>query len=859
MNAEYDPKDIELAWQKKWREAGVFAARADQRKPKYYVLEMFPYPSGRIHMGHVRNYSIGDVVARTKRMQGHNVLYPMGWDAFGMPAENAALSADVHPMQWTQNNIESMRKQLVRMGFSYDWKRELSTCDPEYFRWEQDLFIEMYEKGLVYRKGSFVNWCPSCNTVLANEQVEGGVCWRCGTTVVQKELEQWFFKITAYADELLEKLDSLQAGWPERVLLMQKNWIGKSRGARITFKLEKPVAGWESIEVFTTRPDTLYGATFFSLAAEHPLALELAKSTDREAVVREFVFKVRNEDKIKRSAEDYEKEGCDTGARVINPVNGEAIPIYIANFVLMEYGTGAVMAVPAHDQRDFEFAKRYGIDIRVVITPEGQDLTAESMEEAFTGQGRMVNSGPFDGLENEPGKSAVVEQLKKQDLADFTVHFRLRDWGISRQRYWGAPIPMVHCARCGVQPVAKKDLPVTLPEDVTIDYAGGSPLEKHPTWAQTVCPQCGGEARRETDTMDTFVESSWYFFRYCSPKHDQGIFDKQRADYWMNVDQYIGGIEHAIMHLLYARFFTKVLRDFGHTTVDEPFKRLLTQGMVCMETLRCPTHGWLAPDEVGDGRCPHCGQTVQIGRSEKMSKSKKNVVDPAKMIEAYGADTVRLFILSDSPPGRNLEWSDAGVEGAHKFLQRVWRIAHRLLQETEGADFDPDLKYGEAALELRRTVHKAVRKVTQDVTERFNFNTAIAEIRVVFNALSQFSADGEDNKSAAREALQLSCLMMAPFVPHLAEALWAELGKEGFVAQQSWPTFDEALVVDTEITMAVQVNGKVRARIQVAADADKPAVEEVAKKAPGVQKYLDGKTLRRVIVVPGRLVNLVVS
>jgi leucyl-tRNA synthetase len=531
MEAEYKPKEIESRWQKCWEERKLFKVKPDPGKPKYYVLEMFPYPSGRIHMGHVRNYSIGDLVARVKRMEGHNVLYPMGWDAFGMPAENAALAAKVHPREWTYQNIDTMRSQLKRMGFSYDWDRELATCDPEYYRWEQDVFLRMHEKGLVYRKASFVNWCHSCRTVLANEQVEGGGCWRCGNQVVQKELEQWVFKITEYVEDLLSSLDDLKGRWPDQVLTMQRNWIGKSHGARLTFKLEKAVAGHEKIDSFTTRPDTLFGATFFSLAAEHPLALELARGTEREKEVAEFVHRVRGEDKIKRSSEDYVKEGCDTGARVINPVNGESIPVFIANFVLMEYGTGAIMAVPAHDQRDFEFAKRYNIPIRVVINPPGENLSAETMTEAYEAAGTMVNSGPFDGVDSEKGKAAVVEHLKKRGDADFTVHYRLRDWGISRQRYWGAPIPMVHCPDCGIVPVPKEQLPVTLPEDVVIDYEGGSPLAKHPTWSKTRCPKCDAEARRETDTMDTFVESSWYFFRYCSPRFASGVFDREETGY----------------------------------------------------------------------------------------------------------------------------------------------------------------------------------------------------------------------------------------------------------------------------------------------------------------------------------------
>ncbi len=861
MEENYIPQTIESYWQERWSEEGVFKSEVHEDREKYYVLEMFPYPSGKIHMGHVRNYSIGDVIARIKRMEGKNVLYPMGWDAFGMPAENAALTAGVHPKEWTLKNVETMRRQLRRMGFSYDWSREIMTCDPEYFRWEQDLFIEMYEKGLVYRKGSFVNWCSSCKTVLANEQVENGACWRCGIVVEQKELDQWFFKITDYADELLSGLEDLEGEWPDQVLLMQKNWIGKSRGSRIRFRLEKPVAGWEFIEVFTTRPDTLFGATFFSLAAEHPLALKLAAGTAREAEVRDFVMSVRNEDKMKRSAEDYVKEGCDTGARVINPVNGEPIPVYIANFVLMEYGTGAVMAVPAHDQRDFEFARRYSIPIKVVIQPEDAEepVSIESMEEAYGGPGKMVNSGSFDSMDNEKGKIAVVEALKKKGEGDFAIHYRLRDWGISRQRYWGAPIPMIHCAECGTVPVEREALPVTLPEDVVIEYEGGSPLVKHPSWSRVKCSRCGGDARRETDTMDTFVESSWYFFRYCSPSYKEGIFNRPESDYWMNVDQYIGGIEHAIMHLLYARFFTKVLRDLGKTSAIEPFKRLLTQGMVCMETLKCKEHGWLVPADVKDGKCPKCGVPVIRGRSEKMSKSKMNVVDPETMIGRYGADTVRLFILSDSPPRRNLEWSEAGVEGANKFLNKVWREVRRLIGEIRGASFDPAMKYGDEALELRRLVHKAVRKIGEDVSRRFNFNTAIAEIRVVFNALAAFKPNSDDKKSAAAEALEKSLLVLAPFAPHIAEELWRGMGKKGFIALESWPVYDPELVVDDTIELAVQINGKLRARIKVEADAEKEKVEKTALEDPAVKRHIEGKTIHRVIVVPKRLVNLVVK
>ncbi len=860
MSKSYEPSAIERKWQERWTDEGVFVAKEDTSRKKFYVLEMFPYPSGRIHMGHVRNYCIGDVLARIRRMQGYNVLYPMGWDAFGLPAENAALAAGIHPRQWTLANIETMRRQLKRLGLSYDWDREIATCEPEYYRWEQELFLEMYEKGLVYRKGSFVNWCPSCATVLANEQVEAGACWRCGTQVIQKELEQWFFRITAYADKLLGALDELKGKWPDRVLTMQRNWIGRSHGALIRFPLERPVGDYEHIEVFTTRADTLFGATFMSIAAEHPLALELARGTDREREVADFVWKVRNEDKIKRSAEDYEKEGCFTGAYVLNPATGDKMPVYVANFVLMEYGTGAVMAVPAHDQRDFEFARKYGLPLKVVIQPEGEELTADGLQAAYEGPGKMVNSGPFDGLDWEEGKAKVVEWLRdEKGLAEFTVNYRLRDWGISRQRYWGAPIPMIHCPKCGIVPVPKDQLPVTLPEDVVIDYEGGSPLAKHPTWAQVACPECGDEARRETDTMDTFVESSWYFFRYTSPHYDKGMFDQEKAAYWMNVDQYIGGIEHAIMHLLYARFFTKVLRDLGKTDVSEPFARLLTQGMVCMETMRCPEHGWLSPEEVREGKCVHCGAEVIFGRSEKMSKSKKNVVDPEKMIDRYGADTVRVFILSDSPPERNLEWSEAGVEGAHRFLNRVWRTFWRLKDQVAGASVEGVSEFGDRATALRRVTHKAIRKVTEDVTGRFHLNTAIAEIRVLFNALGQFEPQGEDERAAAAEALETGILLLAPFAPHLAEELWEALGKEGLVVRQPWPEYDENLVAEELVTMAVQVNGKVRGRIQVPADADEETVKAAALAEPNVAKHVAGRDLRRVIVVPGRLVNLVLA
>ncbi|HPP80032.1 MAG TPA: leucine--tRNA ligase, partial [Deltaproteobacteria bacterium] len=641
MSREYSPQAVETKWQKIWEENNLFRVTEDPSRRKYYLLEMFPYPSGRIHMGHVRNYTIGDVVARYKKMQGFNVLHPMGWDAFGMPAENAAIASGVHPKKWTYENIAYMKAQLKRMGFSYDWEREISTCDPDYYRWEQLFFIQMFERGLVYRDRTFLNWCDSCKTVLANEQVEDGLCWRCGTQVFLKEHDQWFFKITRYAQKLLDNIERLKEGWPERVLTMQRNWIGRSTGSLVRFAIE---GTGQDIEVFTTRPDTLYGATFMSIAPEHPLAKTLPEGTGQEKAVRAFVEKTLKEDKITRTSETYEKEGVFTGRYCINPLTGFRMPIYVANFVLYDYGTGAVMAVPSHDQRDFEFAKKYGLKIIVVIQPEGEPpLEADTMECAYEGEGVLVNSGTFTGMKNTLAMKAITDHLQSMGRGEATVNFKLRDWGISRQRYWGAPIPVVHCARCGVVPVRVEDLPVTLPEAVTITGTGESPIAQVSSFVETACPRCSGPARRETDTMDTFVESSWYFIRYCSPNHKDRPFDKGEVAYWMPVDQYIGGIEHAILHLMYARFYTMVLKDLGYVDFEEPFLRLLTQGMV-----------------IKDGA--------------KMSKSKGNVVDPEDMIQRYGADATRLFTLFAAPPEKDMDWTDQGIEGTFRFLSRLWRL-----------------------------------------------------------------------------------------------------------------------------------------------------------------------------------------
>jgi leucyl-tRNA synthetase len=858
MEERYDPQVIEPKWQEAWATTDLFRAAPDPTKPKYYVLEMFPYPSGRLHMGHVRNYSIGDVITRTKRMQGHAVLYPIGWDAFGLPAENAAIKAGIHPRTYTYGNIDAMRRQLKRLGFSYDWQREIATCHPGYYKWEQQLFIELFRRGLAYRKAALVNWCPKCRTVLANEQVHDGYCWRHEDTLVQQqELTQWFLKITAYGEELLAGLDALRGGWPERVLTMQRNWIGKSEGAEITFRLERHVDGTEAITVFTTRPDTLWGATFMSLAAEHPLARALSRGTPQEEAVAAFAARVAGDDRIKRTRDDYEKEGVFTGAYCVNPVSGRRMPIYAANFVLMEYGTGAVMAVPAHDQRDFEFAHKYGLDVVVVIQPEGQTLEAATMEAAYVDPGVMTASGPFDGTPSEEGKGKVIAHLAERGLGQGTVSWRLRDWLVSRQRYWGAPVPMIHCPACGIVPERDENLPVRLPDDVDIG-AGGAPLAEHPTWSHVACPQCGAAARRDTDTFDTFVESSWYFARYCTPRDDQQMLGPEVHD-WMPVDQYIGGIEHAVMHLLYARFWTKVLRDLGHLKVDEPFARLLTQGMVCKETYRCAEHDWLLPEEVvGYGQagapktCAACGAPVTVGPVVKMSKSLKNIVDPDALVARYGADTMRVFVLFTSPPENSLEWSDAGVEGAARFLSRLHRLVWQHHERVRGAAAPT------APHPLRRLVHKTLARVTQDTLERFHFNTAIAAVMELLNGLGGFQPESDADLAALKEALDLVVLMVSPFAPHLAEELWQALGHEGFVAAQPWPKADPDLARDEKLTIVVQVNGKLRGQVEVAPDAAEEAIKAAALAEPNVAKHVGDRAPRKVVYVKGRLVNVVV-
>lgn len=864
MNQKYNPKEIEEKWQRVWEDQKLFKVTEDESKKKYYLLEMFPYPSGKIHMGHVRNYSIGDVVARYKKMKGFNVLHPMAWDAFGMPAENAAIEHGVHPAKWTYENIEYMKRQLKRMGFSYDWDREFATCDASYYKWEQLFFLKMYEKGLAYKRRSTVNWCEICKTVLANEQVMGdGTCWRGHADdpgVTQKELEQWFFKITDYAEDLLEWCEKLP-GWPERVLTMQRNWIGKSIGAEILFLLENSK---EPIRVFTTRQDTVFGATFMSLAPEHPLALTLSKGTSQEKAVRDFVEKMKRQDRTKRTAPTTEKEGVFTGGYCLNPMTGARMPIFVANFVLMEYGTGAVMAVPTHDQRDFEFAKEYQLPLIVVVQPEDQTLNADTMTEAYEGEGFLVNSGPFNGMGSLKAREAIAKHLEEKGLGGAKISYRLRDWGISRQRYWGAPIPIIYCENCGTIPVPERDLPVVLPANVEVTGMGESPLIGAKEFVEARCPKCGKAGRRETDTMDTFVESSWYFDRFACPDYNEGPLDRKRVDYWMPVDQYIGGIEHAILHLLYSRFFTRVLKEMGWLSVEEPFTHLLTQGMVCKEVLECPRDGYLFPDEVEkEGevfRCRKCGVQITVGRLEKMSKSKRNVVDPEYLVEKYGADTARIFCLFASPPEKDLDWSDQGVDGSFRFLNRVWRLFFEQVPRLQnvaplpfGAPVEGDAK------PLRQKIHKTVKKVTEDI-ERFHFNTGISAIMELVNeiyASEMKDRDDEMSRRMMKEAIETTVILLSPFVPHFADELWEALGNKESVIKRAWPDYDPEAVLEDEVLIVVQVNGKVRDRITVPASYGEEEIKAWALKSERIQKLVGGKTIKRVILVPQKLVNIV--
>jgi leucyl-tRNA synthetase len=857
---KYDPEEVEKKWQAHWDKEVLFKVVEDPAKEKYYLLEMFPYPSGKIHMGHVRNYTIGDVVARYKRMKGKNVLHPMGWDAFGLPAENAAIENKTHPARWTYANIANMKRQLKRMGFSYDWDREVATCDPEYYRWEQLIFVRMFEKGLAYKKRTFVNWCESCQTVLAKEQVENGCCWRhTDVEVTLKEMDSWFFKITDYADEILESCDRLP-GWPERVLTMQKNWIGKSYGAIIRFPVEGEGG---AVEVYTTRQDTVFGATFLCFAPEHPMLKELIKGSPQEQEVLAFIERTLKMDSFIRTADFTVKEGVFTGRYCINPLTQERIPVFVANFVLFDYGTGAIMAVPTHDQRDFEFAKKYNLHLRVVIQPPDKDLHEQTMTEAYEGEGTLVNSGPFNGQKNLAALDQIAAYLESKGLGYKTVNFRIRDWNISRQRYWGAPIPIIYCDRCGTVPVPEKDLPVVLPLDLEMRPNGASPLPFEPSFYETICPKCSGKARRETDTMDTFVESSWYFERYACPDYDRGPIDRLRVNYWMPVDQYIGGIEHAILHLLYSRFFTRVLRDFGEVAYSEPFTNLLTQGMVCKETQECPRHGYLYPQDVAEGRCKYCGSSITTGPTSKMSKSKKNVVDPEALIGRYGADTVRMFCLFASPPEKDLEWSDQGVEGSSRFLNRVWRLG----EENREAIREASLYDGKEALTgdlkgLHRKTHQTIKKVSGDIEDRFHFNTAISGVMELVNDVNRILGSDLTRDalfwSVMKEAVETTIVLLSPVVPHITEELWEMLGHEKSLLLTPWPIFrEEALEVERRLVV-VQVNGRVRDRVEVPAHYAEKEIEAEAFRSERVQSFIAGKAVKRVIVVGQKLVNIVV-
>ncbi len=843
MDKKYSPGEVELKWQKYWAEKGQqHATSTEAGREKFYCLEMFPYPSGKIHMGHVRNYAIGDVIARYKKLKGFNVLHPMGWDAFGLPAENAAIDKGVHPARWTYENIGQMKAELNRMGLSYDWDREATTCSPEYYKWNQWFFLKMLERGLAYRKSSFVNWCPRCATVLANEQVIDGKCWRCDTEVVQKELEQWFLKITNYVEELLEGCVTL-TGWPEHVVAMQKNWIGKSDGLEVDFGIENSD---EKLRIFTTRADTLFGVTFMALAPGLPLAERFTR--DREALKR-----------VKEHYGDQEKKiGHFTGSYALNPVNGERVPIYIANFVLMEYGTGAIMSVPAHDQRDFEFAKEYGIPVRTVIVPEnGEDLPrGDKMNGAYEEYGVLVDSGKYSGMSSADARIEIAKDLEARGLGKRVITYRLRDWGVSRQRYWGTPIPVIYCGKCGIVPVPEKDLPVVLPEDVKLTGKGESPL-KTPEFMNTECPKCGGPGLRETDTMDTFVDSSWYFLRYCHPKGDIDLSSaevKKEVDYWMPVDQYVGGVEHAVLHLLYSRFFTRVMRDLGLTVVSEPFSNLLTQGMVCKETVKCPTHGWLFPEEAAEGKCPRCGSAVEVGRTEKMSKSRKNVIDPDELIERWGADTARLFSLFAAPPEKDLEWSDKGVEGAHRFMGRIWNMVHSNLDSLKAAS-----PKGDIATPITRKTHQTIKRVTGDIEREYHFNTAIAAMMELVNEISSFEPKSGEDWEAMRFSLETLLILLSPFSPHIAEELWEALGNSPSIFSQNWPAWDEEIAKEEEIELVVQVNGKVRAKLMIPAGLPEDEVKQKALDDPKIKCISEERKINKVIVVKGKLVNIVVG
>ncbi len=825
MKDDYDFLKIEKKWQKIWEKEGTFQSCEDPQKTKYYCLEMYPYPSGRIHMGQVRNYTIGDVISRYMFMKGFNVIHPIGWDALGMPAENAAITEGIHPQKWTLDNIDHMRGQLKRLGFSYDWSREVNTCLPEYYKWNQWIFLKMFDRGLAYRKESWVNWCPQCQTVLANEQVIADRCWRCDSLVKQKKMEQWFLKITDYGEELLSGHELLEK-WPEHVLLMQKNWIGRSTGAHVTFPLSDHS---RSIEVFTTRVDTIYGATFIALSPEHPLSQELIADSAEKERLSAWIERNVEAMRFRKDLGDLEKEGVDTGKKAINPYNGGEIPVWISNYVLMEYGTGAIMAVPAHDQRDFEFAQKYSLPILEVIVPEGESPKGE-LEQAFEGYGVLVNSGPFSGLKSEEAMEAMARHADENNFGRKSVLYRLRDWGISRQRYWGTPIPIVYCQKCGIVGVPYSDLPVVLPPEVEFTGEEGSPLENVESFIKTTCPQCKGEARRETDTMDTFFDSSWYYFRYTSAHEEKLPFNPQNADYWLPVDLYIGGVEHAILHLIYARFFCKFFRDFGLTAVDEPFPRLLAQGMV-----------------VKDGA--------------KMSKSKGNVVDPDDMVEKFGADTLRLFILFASPPEKEFIWNDEGIEGCFRFLNRLWAIVHENQDLFKGKAASPEGEMGEEAKMLRIKMHQTIRKVSEDIEIRYHLNTAISSLMEFYNQIKRDKEalrQSQSGRVVLMESLESLILLLSPFAPHICEELWERTGHEDFLFRTPWLSFDPVLASEERVTVVVQVNGKLRDKFEIERDSSEEEVKDRALALNRIQAIVGDREPRKIIHVKNKLINIVI-
>ena len=868
MHEQYQPREIEAAAQSHWDAQNSFAVSEQPGKDTFYCLSMFPYPSGKLHMGHVRNYTIGDVIARYQRMQGKNVLQPMGWDAFGMPAENAAMKNNVAPAKWTYENIDYMKTQLKSLGLAIDWSREVTTCKPDYYRWEQWLFTRLFEKGVIYRKNGTVNWDPVDQTVLANEQVIDGRGWRSGAVIEKREITMYYFKITAYADELLSSLDELD-GWPEQVKTMQRNWIGKSRGMEVQFPYDVDSIGEAgALKVFTTRPDTLMGATYVAVAAEHPLATLAARNNPE---LQAFIAECKAGSVAEADMATQEKKGLPTSLSVEHPLTGEKLPVWVANYVLMHYGDGAVMAVPAHDERDFAFARKYDLPVKAVVRTSAGDEVGSEWQDAYGEHGQLINSGEFDGLDFEGAFDAIEAALLRKQLGKSRTQFRLRDWGISRQRYWGCPIPIIHCDSCGDVPVPEDQLPVVLPEDVVPDGAG-SPLARMPEFYECSCPKCGAPAKRETDTMDTFVESSWYFARYASPHYTGGMVYPAAANHWLPVDQYIGGIEHAILHLLYARFFHKLMRDEGLLTSNEPFKNLLTQGMVVAETYyRVLDNGgkdWFNPADVTVERdakgkviaakLTSDGLPVEIGGTEKMSKSKNNGVDPQAMIDAYGADTCRLFMMFASPPDMSCEWSDAGIEGANRFLRRVWRLAQGHVSQGLPGVLDV-ATLDDAGKEVRRAIHLAIKQASQDVGQHHKFNTAIAQVMTLMNVLEKAPQDNDQQRALLQEGLETVALLLAPITPHISHELWQELGHEEAIIDASWPVVDESALVQDSLTLVIQVNGKLRGQIEVPADASREAVEAAARSNENVQRFTEGLTIRKVIVVPGKLVNIVAS